>query len=87
MLFGISNDTDLSLFGIGGGSYGGGGSMSKGLMLTEATALEGFLSVLTLANAAENGGGANGAGGLAALIINTGSVALWLNRTYGHPSQ
>jgi len=83
VLFGISNDTDLSFFGIGGGSLATSGSMSKGLMTSEAVGLEGFLTVLTLANAAKNVTAINGAGGLAAVIINTGSVALWLNYTYG----
>jgi hypothetical protein len=87
LLFGISNDTDLSLFGIGGGSYTfSEGTLSKGVMLSEAVGLEGFLTVLTLANAAENGVPINGVGGLAATVINTGSVAIWLNHVYGqHP--
>ena len=83
VLFGISNDTDLSFFNIGGGSLGTSGYMSKGLMTSEAVALEGFMTVLTLANAAKNVTAVNGAGGLAAVIINSGSVALWLNYAYG----
>jgi RHS repeat-associated protein len=83
MLFGISNDTDFSLFGIGGGSRTfSGGEMSEGLMTGEAVALQDCLTVLNLANASRYMA-VNGAGSLAALVINTGSVALWMHRTYG----
>ena len=86
MLFGVSNDTDLSLFGIGGGSYTfASGSMSQDVMLSEAVRLEGYMTVLALANSARNGVAVNGVGGLAALIINTGSVATWIHHTYGRP--
>lgn len=53
-------------------------------MTSEAVGFQDLLCVLNLANASRYMS-VNGTGSLAALVINTGSVALWVHHAYGRP--
>ena len=78
-LVGVTSDTSTSMFGVLGGSrqlasY----SESKGQMINEIIGLQAAFSAVFDVRT-----GAVGVGGLAGIVINTGSAALWVNKKYG----
>jgi hypothetical protein len=82
LLFGISNDLDLGVFGIYGKSWP--------IMHTQVGLSEGaMISQASLAEAAFTGagiiygGGVSNVGGLAATVINAGAVGTWVHYAYG----
>lgn len=81
LLFGISSDLDISLFGVAGyGQKVWEGTLSEPAMVTEAGLTETAFSSLGLV---ESGSSISGVGGLAAAIINGAAVSTWVGFTYG----
>ena len=86
LLFGISDDEDPALFGIGTYSRKiASGTMSEEAMITAALGEESLITIGSLVNYSESGLATNGLGGLAALIINNVAVGTWIDHTWGQP--
>jgi RHS repeat-associated protein len=83
LLFGISSDTDPSLFAIipGGSLELTESVLSESAMIIQASTAEAEFS---LAGLVRFGPGIN-VGGLAAAVINSGAVGTWVGYTYGKP--
>ena len=77
-LVGVSSDTSVSMFGVVGGSWKiAEFQQSRGQMTSDILGLQAAFSLVLEART-----GAVGFGGLAGGIVNLGSAALWVNKTY-----